>query len=219
MSASDPDTTVAWRVFDALGFIALLVGVEQIVGWLVDLPHSSLVVGVVLFILGPVFYWWTGGWSRFGKRLGRLLRRLIRFDDLERQIVTLQTKVNDLSVTVSLIESALPAKNTALQPTVEMLEESRRQLMAKREHLIAKWRDMVGDIHKTLVSSEEPMSATAILERHPDFLTYRPLMSDHTRSAIYGTTMVVPPDQSTMNGSLHCILRDIEGIEKMWGII
>jgi len=79
MSASNPNTTVSWRVFDSLGFIALLVGAEQIVGVFVELPHSDWRVGVALTVLGPVFYSFTGGWGRVREYIANLRRlRIVR---------------------------------------------------------------------------------------------------------------------------------------------
>ena len=107
-------------------------------------------------------------------------------------------------------------------PTVEMLEEGRKQQLAKRESLIKAWREMVVAVHhqqrESQMHSTEPPTITALLERHPDFLSFRPYMSDRTRDGVWGRMSIVPPKQSTMSGSLHSILSDIDDMAKRWGI-
>jgi hypothetical protein len=103
-----------------------------------------------------------------------------------------------------------------LHPTRDILEEGRKAQFAKREALIAKWRAMVFDVHRQLNAGPGDVSTTQLLEDNLDFLTFRPYMSDHTHGAIYGRMMVVPPSQSTMNGGLLCILRDVDALAKQW---
>lgn len=61
-------------LFDNLTWILPLLGGEQIVGWFVDIPHSSWKVGMVLVMLGPIFYSFTGGWPRIMRVVAKLPR-------------------------------------------------------------------------------------------------------------------------------------------------
>jgi hypothetical protein len=119
---------------------------------------------------------------------------------------------------VSLYQRVTRGKiERGLRPTVEMLEASAKAQHAKRETLIADWRAMVANIH---IASHQTNDATvtALLEQHPSFLTYRPYMSEATKKSIYGRTIVVPPSQSTMSGTLHCILRDVDSLARAWRV-
>ena len=74
MSASEPNTTARYKTFDALAFIALLVGVEQLVAAWFHAPYSSFGVGASLLALGPFLFYLTGGWDRISAKLANLPR-------------------------------------------------------------------------------------------------------------------------------------------------
>jgi hypothetical protein len=89
----------------------------------------------------------------------------------------------------------------------------------ERKQLIRQWREMVRTIHKQArMTKNASRSITSLLEMNVDFLRFAPYMTDDTKAAVYGRTMIVPPEQSEMSGTLHAILDDINALERKWGL-
>lgn len=90
---------------------------------------------------------------------------------------------------------------------------------AARASMIDKWREMVRTIHRqSRMSKNANRSITSLLELNPDFLRFVPHLSERSRSAVYGNTIIVSPGQSEMSGTLHSILSDIAELERQWGL-
>ena len=79
-------------------------------------------------------------------------------------------------------------------------------------------RSMVTDVHSQMRTRANKRTAKELLELHRDFPTIRPYLSERSRTAIYGRTSVVAPSQSTMDGTLHSILEDIDLMEQERGL-
>ena len=98
-------------------------------------------------------------------------------------------------------------------------DETRR----RRIDLVCSWRAMVTDVNRQYLEqgdykSEKFQNMTALLESHRSFPSLRPYLSQETKSTIWGNTIFVHPSQSSMIGELHCVLQDIDDIEKKWGL-
>ena len=56
------------------------------------------------------------------------------------------------------------------------------------------------------------------LEAHPSFPGIRPYLSKQSNRARWGRMAVVPPDESTMHGTLISILEHIDRMERKWAL-
>jgi hypothetical protein len=106
------------------------------------------------------------------------------------------------------------------RPTLEMLEAGRRERQAKREALIKSWRGMVYRIHRDMTRpGAESKPTVAWLKEHPEFLSLKPHLDDQVISTLYGRVWVSSLPNSSLEGSLHRVLQDIDRIEEEWGLV
>ena len=115
---------------------------------------------------------------------------------------------------------ALVGKECPDETEIESVEAERSaqdRTIKERQALIIEWRSMVTEVHNQMKTSEEN-SAAKLLEAHTSFLSLRPFLSQETRDGLFGNSIIVPPKKSTMVGSLHSLLDDVENVEKQWGL-
>lgn len=93
-----------------------------------------------------------------------------------------------------------------------------RQTDDVRRNAIAAWRAMVTDIQNQMQGSDNASAVTALLEAHPTFPAIRPYLSENTTKALWGRHFFAGPSDSTMAGSLHLVLADIEKKELEWAV-
>jgi hypothetical protein len=93
--------------------------------------------------------------------------------------------------------------------------ELMREKVGYRRLLVTKWREMVEEVASQ--SDESDRSVTEILERHRDFYSLRPHLSQKTiselcdsRTYIVGNTIATP---------LSYIIDDIAKVEKKWDLV
>lgn len=91
-------------------------------------------------------------------------------------------------------------------------------LLEKRKR-IEQWRSMVRTIDRqTKQEKNRDRTVASLLEANLDFLALKPHLSQRTLSSIYGNIVVVPPPNSTMFGVLHLLLKDVDELERKWGL-
>jgi hypothetical protein len=88
---------------------------------------------------------------------------------------------------------------------------------AARQLLIERSRAMVTDVHNKARATRNKKTVKEHLEAHRDFPAVRQYLSERSKDAIWGRIAVVAPE-STMDGTLHSILEDIDRLEQEWGL-
>ena len=103
-----------------------------------------------------------------------------------------------------------------LAPWLNWRIELKRQQLQQKKDTVAKWRAMLANAITESEHEGEPIQK--FIERSPDFYSLRDHLSAETKDALFGRTLVVPPDRSTVDGLAGYIARDISAVEKSWKI-
>ena len=87
----------------------------------------------------------------------------------------------------------------------------------QKEDNIDKWRNMVNEVIKKQDEDENNTKAAVYLERHKDYYSLKPHLSEDTLCQLCRATMFTVG--STISPPLQFILDDIDRLEKKWGLI
>ncbi len=187
--------------------------VSWLLGKLWGLPIVAAVIyGVLAAIRGP-----------FGPEvfLGLLLAIMVPLVSVAaikgyRELEQGRAAIDDIKTLVLAHEEA--RSKPVLAPTIEMLEQSRRELFQKRERLIASWRAMVTEAHAKK-QANPARTIIGVIEEHPSYLSLRPYLSQEVKDVIAGRLILQKEGRSTMSGLLHRINDIVDEMERRWQLI
>src|SRR5882724_7711755 len=126
-------------------------------------------------------------------------------------------------ITSVLASSVLSSVVTAIvAPSINWGIEKKKLTRTYRESQIRKWREMISQIISQLDNVEQrtpgniEVPTPLLLERHPDFYSLKPLLSQTANAEIYRTRTVNLG--STIPSALYGLIDEIARIEKEWGL-
>jgi hypothetical protein len=95
--------------------------------------------------------------------------------------------------------------------------KNRKNDIEYKRSLIVKWRNMINEVIKEKDEDENNIKAAVYLERHKDYYSLKPHLSEETIHQLCRATKFTVG--STISPPLRFILDDIARLEKEWGLI
>jgi len=103
---------------------------------------------------------------------------------------------------------------TVLGPVIKHYLEQASVNKAHKREQIQRWRALVIELHR---ESGGDLGVGSMIEKHPDFLSLEPHLTEQARHAIYSKNIVIVDDQTLAN-PLEVIKNEISRIEGSWGL-